>query len=768
MALTKEERLGKVWDRATARFDRAYGPQQQIRLAALEDRRFAFVDGAQWEGGLGAQFENRPRFVVNKTQKAVRRIVSEYRANAMTVNFRSGDDDSRQDDMTALRTVYRSDEQYSKAQDTFVSGFDEAACGGMGAWRLTNDYDVRAEMDYDEEAPQRILFEPISDADISVFFDPGSKKLDKSDAKWCVVLNPITWDTYTTEYLDSAEVEIEERPSSFKQVRSLKQFDWFTNDSVYIGEYYEVEQKTEDFAIWKEPHSGVEQKVYSGIDADSREAAAEQEAHWKSIGYAKVRTGKRNRKRVRKYFLDGSGVLKDCGYIAGTEIPIVVVLGIRQIIDGIERFQGSVRLAKDSQRLYNMQISTLADITAFTPREKPIFTPEQMAGHELAWARDLIDNNPYLLINPVTGADGSSTMAGPVGYIKQPDVPPALAGLIQITAADMMDVTGGDLAAGEVVANTSDALVSRVQAHQDMQVYIFIDGMKRAMQRCGEIYLSMACDIYVEENRKFSAVNDDKTFETATINVPSLNSKGEPVISKCFKRGMDVFVDVGPAFNSRKDATVNSLTKVLPMIADPTTQQLAVMTIVKNLDGEGMDDLANFARKKLVQSGVIKPTEEEKQQLAEEQAQAANAPPDAATVALLAQARESDAQATRNQASAVQSLSTAELNQAKAAQAVSDTNASQLATIIQMLQGIQGNVAGQANQISASQPQHPLDGKVNAAIASGNAAPSPGINPLHGVQQVEPDPSAQQLTAGNVAAPPQAPIHASNRPAVGR
>ncbi|TCK87363.1 portal protein [Paraburkholderia sp. BL9I2N2] len=768
MALTKEERLGKVWDRATSRFDRAYGPQQQIRLASLEDRRFAFVDGAQWEGGLGAQFNNRPRFVVNKTQKAVRRIVSEYRANAMTVNFRSSDDGSRQDDLDALRIVYRSDEQYSGAQDVYVSAFEEAVAGGVGAWRLTNDYDHRAEVDLDDDTPQRILFEPINDADISVFFDPDSRKLDKSDAKWCVVLNPISWDTYTDEYLSSAEVKIEERPSSFKMVRSLKQFDWFTNDAVYIGEYYEVEQKVEQYSVWLEPNSKLEQKVYAGLDAESREDAAEQEAHWKSIGYAKVRTGKRNRKRVRKYFLDGSGVLKDCGYIAGSEIPIVVVFGIRQIIDGIERFQGAVRLAKDSQRLYNMQISTLADITAFTPREKPIFTPEQMAGHELTWAGDLVANNPYLLINPITGADGSSTVSGPVGQIKQPDVPPALAGLVQITAADMLDVTGGDLAADQVNSNTSDALVSRVQAHQDMQVYIFIDNMARALERCGKVYMSMAADVYVEENRPFAAIGEDNTSETTKINVPSLNADGEPIITRAFTPGLDVFVDVGPAFNSRKDSTVNTLIKLLPAVVDPQMAQLVMNTLIQNLDGEGMQDLSAYSRKQLVQAGVVKPTDEEAQELEEAQQEAANAPPDAATVALLAQARESDANASKSQASAVQSLSTAELNQAKAAQAVSTTNASQLATIIQMLQGMQGNVQNTAEQISASQPQHPLDGKVNAAIASGNAAPSPGINPLHGVQQVQPDPTAQQLTSGNGAPPPQAPIHASNRPAVGK
>lgn len=768
MALTKQERLAGVWERATSRFDRAYAPQQQIRLASLEDRRFAFVDGAQWEGGLGAQFNNRPRFVVNKTQKAVRRIVSEYRANAMTVNFRSSDDGSRQADLDALRIVYRSDEQYSGAQDVYVSAFEEAVSGGIGAWRLTNDYDYRAETDLDDDTPQRILFEPINDADISVFFDPNSRKLDKSDAKWCVVLNPISWDTYTSEYIESAEIKLEERPSSFKQVRALKQFDWFSNDAVYIGEYYEVEKKTEEYSVWREPHSGQEQKVYAGLDAESREQAAEEEAEWKANGFVKVRTGKRNRKRVRKYFLDGTGILKDCGYIAGSEIPIVVVFGIRQIIDGIERFQGAVRLAKDSQRLYNMQISTLADITAFTPREKPIFTPEQMAGHELTWAGDLVANNPYLLINPITGADGSSTVSGPVGQIKQPDVPPALAGLVQITAADMLDVTGGDLAADQVNSNTSDALVSRVQAHQDMQVYIFIDNMARALERCGKIYMSMACEVYVEENRPFAAIGEDNTSETTKINVPTLNSNGEPMITRQFTPGLDVFVDVGPAFNSRKDSTVNTLIKLLPAVVDPQMAQLVMNTLIQNLDGEGMQDLSEYSRKQLVQAGVVKPTDEEAQEMEAAQQEAANAPPDAATVALMAQARESDANATKSQASAVQSLSAAELNQAKAAQAVSQTNASQLSTIIQMLQGMQGNVQGTAEQISASQPQHPLDGKVNAAIASGNAAPSPGINPLHGVQQVQPDPSAQQLTAGNQAPPPQAPIHASNRPAVGK
>jgi hypothetical protein len=316
-----------------------------------------------------------------------------------------------------------------------------------------------------------------------------------------------------------------------------------------------------------------------------------------------------------------------------------------------------------------------------------------------------------------------------------------------------------------VTSNTSDALVSRVQAHQDMQVYIFIDNMSRAMQRCGKIYLSMACDIYTEDNRKFSANGEDGSPESTTINVPSIDDEGKPTIARAFTPGLDVFVDVGPAFNSRKDSTVNAIAKILPGIVDPQMQQLMVATLVRNLDGEGMEDLSKFARMQLVKAGVVKPNDEEAQQLQAEQQEAANAPPDAQTVALLAQARKDAASATQSEASAVQALSTAELNQAKAAESISNTNASQLSTIMQMLQGIQDRVNQQAGQVNQDQPQSPMDGKVNQAISSGVAAPSPGVNALHGTQQV--DPSAQALTAGNAPAAAQAPVHVSNRPAVG-
>ncbi|MFK5282558.1 portal protein, partial [Lacticaseibacillus paracasei] len=84
----------------------------------------------------------------------------------------------------------------------------------------------------------------------------------------------------------------------------------------------------------------------------------------------------------------GGKVLEDCGYIAGKCIPIVVAYGKRWFVDNIERCMGHVRLAKDAQRLKNMQLSKLGEISALSSVEKPILTPEQIANHQDMWAED--------------------------------------------------------------------------------------------------------------------------------------------------------------------------------------------------------------------------------------------------------------------------------------------------------------------------------------------------------------------------------------------
>ena len=127
--------------------------------------------------------------------------------------------------------LYRADEKDSIANEAYDNAFEEAVGGGFGAWRLRADYE---DHENDEDERQRILIEPIYDADSSVWFDLDAKRQDKADAKVCFVINSLTYDSYIEEYGDD--------PASWPKTVHQYEFDWLTPDVVYVAEYYRVEE----------------------------------------------------------------------------------------------------------------------------------------------------------------------------------------------------------------------------------------------------------------------------------------------------------------------------------------------------------------------------------------------------------------------------------------------------------------------------------------------------------------------------------------------
>jgi uncharacterized coiled-coil protein SlyX len=98
---------------------------------------------------------------------------------------------------------------------------------------------------------------------------------------------------------------------------------------------------------------------------------------------------------------------------------------------------------------------------------------------------------------------------------------------------------------------------------------------------------------------------------------------------------------------------------------DPQTRAVLTSMAMQNLEGEGLTDLRTYFRRKLVEMGVIKPTEEEAQMIA---AAAEGAPQDPNAIFLAAAAEEAVAKAAKARADTVKTISDAELSQAKTAE----------------------------------------------------------------------------------------------------
>lgn len=631
------ERLAKVHELAMQRFDSVAEPQAEMRAASLEDRRFVTVPGAQWEGPLGEQWENAPRPEVDKITKGIEKIELDYRDNRMMADFVPTGDASDEDTAAMLDGMFRADAYHYKAPQAWDNAFQEAIRGGFGAWRLATDYADEYDPDNDEQRVNPGI--TIVDADQSVYFDGASKLYDASDAKWAFVVSA------------DPRAVIEDRWGADQTDWPLVQqrwYDWYTPDVIRTAEYYVVEDSADKLHVFTNKLTDEEQRFFAS------EQPAKDAADLVTQGWTK-RTRSVKRRRIRKYILSGSQVLKDCGYIAGSCIPIVPVYGRRLWVDNMPRWEGYVRKRKDPQRMFNAGLARLTETDSRAPYEVPIVNVDQLTP-DLAeeWARANIDRLPFLRMMPALGPDGQVLTQGPVGKIEAPQVAPTTAAILQLT---LQILTGDDDNTDQVQANVSGDAMEIAKATIDAKSGIFIDNARQSHQRGAEIYLQQAREVYYEPGRKVDTLTEDGQDGQATLSEPHLDPATQVYsIRNDLSQGKyKVVADVQEATATRRAKTVKEALNIAAVATQAQAMdvaQAAILVAIQQMDGEGMTDMQLFARHKAIGLGVTKPTAEEQQEIAQQQASQGQQPPAPADQALMATAGAQAAQAQKFQAEA--------------------------------------------------------------------------------------------------------------------
>jgi hypothetical protein len=656
---SKSEKLRAVHTLALRRFAAIESATRDDREMSRNDRRFATVPGAQWEGPLQQQFAKKPRFELNRVQGAKIRLEGEHRLNRSTVDFmpRDGSTDELSDVCDGL---FRADWQDSHGDGAADNAFSEAIMGGVGAIRIRCVM-VDEDGDCDE---QRIKFEPIVDADCSVYWDLNSKDQQKRDAMHVFVVVPITRETYEEDFP-------QDDPASWPVMTdSTTAYDWYTPDVVKVAEYYVVERR--EVTTWEvEPLIGESYNMTADdldeapeVDDDDDEPGMTERERLTAEGCKITKNATKKRVReVHKYLLSGSCVLEDCGIINGTMIPVIPCYGIRDFVDNKERWSGLVRVTKDAQRVVNMGFSRLAEISAYSPVSVPIFHPEQVVGHQQDWRDANIDPKAFLQLNMMTDPDGRP-IPMPLQMTQPPQIPPATVGVLSLAQGELKDLlphAGQDRE--RIVPNTSGKAVELIQQAQDIGSVIYLDNFKLFMERVGECWLSAAPDVYVEEGRKLKTIGADmKTRASITLGEPGVDEKGQIYEGGKYdlsRAKYDVVVDVGPSTTTKRAATVTALTQMLMVLPqdDTETRKMLSSVALANMEGEGLSDLRDYYRKQLVRAGVYKPTKQEAEEMAKEQAAAAaNQKPDPQAQALIAVAQKEANLAVKAQADTALSL----------------------------------------------------------------------------------------------------------------
>lgn len=642
---TDSDVLSAVHMRAMKRFDTCYSATMDMRESSLIARRFVTIPGAQWDGPWGEQFANSIKVEVNKVGRGVDKIEMDYRENRIAPDFRPDGDQADEETAATLDGMYRADFNRFKSQQALDNAAIEAISGGFGAFRLLNEWDDEGDRDNDYQRVNPASL--IVDADQSVFFDLNARQYDKADARFCFVRTAMTRDAFEEEFGEDCVASF---PDTAKWVCK----DWFQPDTVGVVEYYEVEEVAETLHILSYDLSKEERRIWAS-DLAPGELAELKGDGWQS------RQQRRKRRKVRKYILSGAEVLEDRGYIAGQCIPIVPVYGKRAFVDNIERWKGYVHDKMDAQRLYNSNVSRLAETNSIAPIEVPIFDPAQIDNEIAAlWNNANVNRSQYLLAHSLLNPDGSFAHMGPIGYRKPPDLAPVTAALLQIANQDLTeDQVDG---AGEVRANTSAEAMDIAATRVDAKSGIYLDNIRQSVQRAGEIYLSMAQEVYADKGRKVETQTEEGGEGVAEL---KQMAEGGKTINDFTNARYKVIVSVSEATTTRRDKTVKSMlatAEVAIRAQDIETAQAALLTAVLNQDGEGIDDFHKWARKRALNIGLVEPTDEEARTAEEAQA---NAEPDPMGEVAKAEAIRLQTEALHNQAQIKETEANAALKRAQ-------------------------------------------------------------------------------------------------------
>jgi hypothetical protein len=212
-----------------------------------------------------------------------------------------------------------------------------------------------------------------------------------------------------------------------------------------------------------------------------------------------------------------------------------------------------------------------------------------------------------------------------------------------------------------------------IQTRVDMQAFIYMSNFAKGMKRCGEIWLSMAKDIYTEDKRKMKTIAPTGEAGMVELMQPTIDQETGAVVmaNDLTSATFDVIADVGPSSSTKRQATVRALTGMLQITQDPETQQVITAMAMMNMEGEGISDANAYFRKKLLRMGVVKPTDDEAQELmAEMQGQ----PQDPNAMYLQAAAENETAKAAQARATTVKTIADAELSRAKTVETLSNVD----------------------------------------------------------------------------------------------
>tara|TARA_R100000808_G_C2155063_1_gene166776 strand:+ start:9217 stop:11487 length:2271 start_codon:yes stop_codon:yes gene_type:complete len=549
--------------------------EKDLREQAREAHLFVDKRDGQWEPErLNANANgDKPRYTFDMCNPIVDQVVSEIEQADFDIQVNPAGGDGT----TAIAATYdgiiRNIEVMSNSKHIYSQSARGMVISGIDGWRVVQKYAS------DDTFDQDLAIEKIHNFVDRVWFDPSAQEQDKSDAKCCFVLHPISREEYKSRWKEGSEEGVSEGRDGDAYYDKA--------ETIVVGELLYVEERPRELVLLSNGQVHV---------AEEYEPLKEE---MEAMGVTEEKRRTRQESYVCSRFFDNKDWLEEKRETVFSNIPIVPIYGNYKVYEDKPIYWGVVEKLFDTQRVLNYSISRQIEEGALAPRAKYFMTPTQAAGHEATLETLNTNNHPVQFYNADPEAPVPTQQGG--AQIN--------AGLTQISESMrvMMSYTSGMFAAnmGDNPRAQSGVAIETLQNKGDNSTVKYFSALKYAIAATGRILIKAIPKIY-DTRRTVRILKEDKTYDYADINGEIIidTETNQPMRLNDLSRGSyDIQVNAGPSFQNRQAETREAITALAQI--DPTIIDLAGDILLDNIETAGAKQISDRKRQQMVNAGLI-------------------------------------------------------------------------------------------------------------------------------------------------------------------
>lgn len=590
--------------------------REQCREAML----FVTKKDGQWEPRVWQQYDSRFRGTFDQCGPIVDSIAGEIEQSDFTLRVGPAGGEATEDIARTYDGLIRNIRNMSNAEYVFQSAGRTNVIQGFDAWEVVQEYVDGDSFDQD------LLIKRIPDAVNSVWFDTGSMTPTGEDAKWVVVLTAITPQEYEKRFPDGAKMSVgDDRPSNAY---------WTKANTINIGRIM-YKKKAKKTLIKMSDGSVYDEEQIERVKDDLEQK-----------GITEVSKRERETVKVMSRMFDGGSWLTEEEETVFSHLPVIPVYGNFEVVEQKVTYSGKLLRMFDPQRALNYAVSRDIEDGAISPSPTVWMTEAMAEGHDYSTMNidragvrffNPDDVNPNLTPQYTGGPQSSPGLQTTIGNMQQ----------MIASASNMFNAQQGN-------ANPTQSGVAGAQQIDQGNIGStkWFKSLEIAIQQTGKVLLSAIPKVY-DSTRQVRIVGEDGTGKMVTLNETVIDAQTQQAVPvNDLSQGLyDVFCEVGPAFNNQQREAVQAFLDAAAV--DPTLLQMNKDLWLKNQQSPIMRDASERARAELFNAGLIPEeqwTDEERQKVAEQQALAAQQPPQEDPNMVLARAEEGKAIAEQTNA----------------------------------------------------------------------------------------------------------------------